>query len=544
MPRPNKNETRSDFIDRCMDDKTLLAEFPETNKRIAAIIGRWDDRIKENAEMNITSLIHNMSQIVDIRMMDGKQYYVAPTIMIVEGVLNNRYYSSEQIAVRPQQWDGRPVIVEHSTDYMGRPKSANDPNEMEKRTVGWLFNTRYEDGKLKSEAWIDPEKCSKVEHGPEILRKLENSEPIEVSTGVWTTDIQQNGEFNGVEYEAVATNLGADHLALLPYEKGACSWNDGAGMPRLNKRKEEMKDKKSLFSVFMEKFGFRGNSVGVRELENDLLEQLRSVHGKGPHETYIWVHDIFPENNRVVFELEREGKSTLYSQTYEIEKERAILNNEDPEQVYMKREYVPVENKQQKTQGDGNMKRKEIIDEMIGNSEHFEESDRENLEKMDQSAFDKIQKLHENSKSLIGKLAEAKKSEEKLEEKPKEKTPVENKDEKGEDKTIRFNSQEEFLAALPDGEFKQEMEEAIEMRANQHKHLVDELNKNERNEFTEDELKAMPLKQLKRLASLAKVPVYNGVQGGERPKTNESKSPKTMAINWANKGEIETVEQE
>ena len=40
--------------------------------------------------------------------------------------------------------------------------------------------------------------------------------------------------WNGKKYSAIAHNFAPDHLALLPDGGGACSWVDGAGMPRIN----------------------------------------------------------------------------------------------------------------------------------------------------------------------------------------------------------------------------------------------------------------------------------------------------------------------
>lgn len=224
-------------LQQCLDDGGKQDECEAKAIRIA------NSQVSANEQaQSELALRHNMSNLVEERTLENKKYLVAPTVMIVEGVLNNAYYPADEIADCPEDWNGRPVLIDHSTTESGMPKSANEPEEREKRTVGWIFHAHYENGKLKAEAWIDPEKCKQVQDGDIVLQRLENNEGLEVSTGLRAKHLQQNGEFSGKEYDWIAMQLRADHLALLPNSKGACSWEDGAGMPRINEAKNQDED--------------------------------------------------------------------------------------------------------------------------------------------------------------------------------------------------------------------------------------------------------------------------------------------------------------
>lgn len=534
LPKPKENEKYEEFIQRCASDDTMNKEYPDEDQRIAVCHSLWK-KIAEN-NVQITSLLHNMSQIIDKKTMEGVEYYVAPTIMIVEGVLNNRYYSKDEIARRPEQWNGRPVIIQHSMDALGRPKSANDPEERNKRTVGWLYNTIYEDGKLKSEAWINPEKCKHVRYGDIILQKLEDNEPIEVSTGVWTTDIQQNGKFNQKQYDAIATNLGADHLALLPFQQGACNWNDGAGLPRINQQKgnKTVKEDKSAFSKLLDSikqnFTFKTNELTVSDMRSDLLKQLEQKYDKEDENAFL--HDILPDKKNVVFELQNSENSRLFKANYDVESGRAILRDDNPVEVYLKTEYVSlnrssnninINDKEKRT-----MDKNEIIGHLIENTEQYDEKDREDLGKLSDSILAKIK---EDADKAV-KANEKDPKQNKQSNEPENKEPVKDVEPKQEE--FRFNSEEDLLNALPEGEIKEQMKEAVEIRTNHHNNLVESITKNENNSFTKEELNAKSLNELKNIANLARVSVYEGVQGGQ-PVSNDKKVPDMPKINWNEK---------
>lgn len=165
----------------------------------------------------------------------GRQFLVVPVVMMVEGVHNGSggptLYTQDQLRQFPEAWNGRPVPIYHP-EVNGQFVSCNDPRILEQWTVGQLFNTRFSDGRLRSEAWIDVEKCRTI--SPSTLEMLERGDAMDVSTGVFSEDIAVQGSWNGEAYSAIASNIRPDHLALLPGSVGACSWADGCGV-RANK---------------------------------------------------------------------------------------------------------------------------------------------------------------------------------------------------------------------------------------------------------------------------------------------------------------------
>lgn len=181
----------------------------------------------------------NMSNLIRTETHDGEDYLIAPAILIREGVHNGIYYSANELAKFPEAWDGRPVVVYHPTTLQGRPKSANSPSVEKERTIGKLYNTEWDPtiNGLRSEVWINKKKCRTL--AGDILARLEADRNLDVSTGLFTDDILEEGKWNEESFNATATNFRPDHLAVLPDGHGACSWDDGAGMPRINQQKDD-----------------------------------------------------------------------------------------------------------------------------------------------------------------------------------------------------------------------------------------------------------------------------------------------------------------
>lgn len=182
---------------------------------------------------NIESILVNNYK-VKIKNYEGRKHMVVPVVMMVEGVHSGSkgaiYHSEEELSKNIQSWNGIPVTIGHPKNDKGYI-SANSPEVV---SVGKIFNTCYS-GKLKAEAWIDIEKIGA--QSMEALEYIKQGKALDVSVGVFSDDIEVNGRWGVDEesYVAKATNYRPDHLALLPGESGACSWNDGCGI-RVNRR--------------------------------------------------------------------------------------------------------------------------------------------------------------------------------------------------------------------------------------------------------------------------------------------------------------------
>jgi hypothetical protein len=164
----------------------------------------------------------------------GRPHYVVPVSMIVPGVLNGSrgslLYPPEEIVKNHSAWNGMPLVVYHPFRD-GKAISARDPGVLNARGIGTVLNSRVtEKGILAAEAWIDIERCRKIDS--RIISAIERGEQVELSTGLFTRNdpAPAGATFNGKPYDKIARRYVPDHLAILPDEVGACSISDGCGL--------------------------------------------------------------------------------------------------------------------------------------------------------------------------------------------------------------------------------------------------------------------------------------------------------------------------
>ena len=166
---------------------------------------------------------------------EGREYLVAPVVMLVEGVHNGELVRAKTLAASVPAWNGRPILLDHPDLVGGVPVSANTPSVLADQQIGLVFDARMDgDGsRLLAEAWLDLEKIAEMGGDAErVLNAIREQEPVEVSTGYYAQINQERGDFGGESYAGVQTFLQADHLAILTDQDGACDWGDGCGIPR------------------------------------------------------------------------------------------------------------------------------------------------------------------------------------------------------------------------------------------------------------------------------------------------------------------------
>lgn len=166
--------------------------------------------------------------------LEGRDYLVVPVVALVEGVFNGALHPLSAIKESAPAWNGVPVVVHHPKQD-GAAISANSPEVLEKSSIGRFFNVNVDGSALKGELWIDVAKAKRL--GGDALKALqwlEAGKPLEVSTGFFSRQSSDAGRFGDRDYSGVRTNMLPDHIAVLPGEKGACSWGDGCGAPRVN----------------------------------------------------------------------------------------------------------------------------------------------------------------------------------------------------------------------------------------------------------------------------------------------------------------------
>lgn len=174
--------------------------------------------------------------------LDGDTFLIAPVIAILEGVHNSEFVSFEELAMFPDSWAARPLPIDHPMDVNGEAVTAGSPKVMQDSVIGTFFNivAREDIRGITGELWIDIEKAAEVPGGDEVVRRLQAGENLEVSTAYFTIVDNIPGEWvnpktNQVEkFTSSQFQIRPDHLALLPFDTGACSWKDGCGAPRIN----------------------------------------------------------------------------------------------------------------------------------------------------------------------------------------------------------------------------------------------------------------------------------------------------------------------
>lgn len=308
--------------------------------------------------------------------LNGRDYIVAPMVMMTEGVHAGSngalYYPAKELASAVPAWNHKPIVVYHPVQN-GRNVSAADPIVLDQQAIGLVLNTAW-DEKQRAEAWIDTEAAKRVDG--RVLEALENGKMVEVSTGLFTDNVYEPGEFGGKEYEYVACNHRPDHLAILPDKKGACSIEDGAGLLQVN-------DDGSPWPLHIRE--------QVKIVANIMMSH-GDVHSKLFHEIdrrsggCCYIRDVFDK----WFVYHYNGG--LYKQVYAVKDEVVTLTG-DP--VEVREAYVtvdgalvgnattPLEKENQR------MPKKELVDHLIANG-GYEESDRAALEAMDESKLKKI----------------------------------------------------------------------------------------------------------------------------------------------------------
>jgi len=217
-----------------------------------------------------TQIQTNKSYVIRTETLQEKPHIVVPAIMIKEGVHNGNHgpilHLTKDLALSKDFWNGKPVTILHPQKD-GQNISANSPDVV---TVGRVFNAMMDEDKLKAEVWLDIEKMGQV--SPEALLYIQAGRQLDVSTGMFVDEEIMTGEYNGESYTAIAGNIRPDHLALLPGEDGACSWDDGCGIRANSDKKVKKEDEEEEEEEEIKKKGsgmtrtrFSNNNVNKEE---------------------------------------------------------------------------------------------------------------------------------------------------------------------------------------------------------------------------------------------------------------------------------------
>ncbi len=171
-------------------------------------------------------LVENVRQ----ETLDGREYVVAPVVLLTEGVhcgsAGCLYYPAVELERSAERWNGVELPVYHPEG-----ETARTPQVIAQQSVGRLFGVQYlasPTPRLRGELWVDKVKAERVHPG--LVDAIVQQSHVEVSTGLEGDPIGGPGAWRGERYIAAVGNYQPDHLALLPGQRGACSGADGCGV--------------------------------------------------------------------------------------------------------------------------------------------------------------------------------------------------------------------------------------------------------------------------------------------------------------------------
>ena len=278
---------------------------------------------------------------------EGRDHLVVPVVLMVGDIVvypmhteGGEFVPAKVLAEAPKQWDGRPVVPDHPE---GGTASANEPKVLESQRFGVLFNSRFDDGRLKSQAWIDPLRAAEV--GPDavdVVERLQRGEVIEISIGAWVTLTHKTGSAGGQKFRHQWTNVASDHLAMLPSDdQGACSVDAGcgaspahnaqdnrAGKATLRAAKEEVSVKwTAKISRVLEALGLKASQESGDESVSELMNALhQALRREEP--AFESVVEVFLDTSTVVYAASPEGPIEFFMRKYSMDDGEITLDDE------------------------------------------------------------------------------------------------------------------------------------------------------------------------------------------------------------------------
>ena len=436
--------------------------------------------------MTLQTVTFNMSSSVRTDFMEGKEFLVAPMVMIREGVHQGSngalYYPRNELSKTPEVWNYKPVVVYHPT-MNGYGVSACDVDVITSRKVGVIMNTKFdkETGKLRAEAWLEVDRIHEVDS--RIAETLNSGEIMELSTGLFTDNELSEGEFEGKSYKYIARNYRPDHLALLPDKIGACSVADGAGLLQLN---ESQKDS---LTVNLEKK--LGQHIAIQDVVTSQVVYSQN-------EKLFQVDVSFNDGDFLI------DDESLVEVTKSYSPEISHLKGESQMSAVQK-----------------------IVDGLIANEgTEFSDDDRESLLLLNEDFLQKLQ-------PVVNEVAEA----EVAEEVEVEETETEEVAEVEE--VLENLSVEEYVANAPP-EIRDMLEAGLASHQRDRQALIDVVIANEKNVFEQIQLNEKSISELKGLAALAAkdevvaTPSYAGAAAPSPIQNSEEEAPLLIpTMNWS-----------
>lgn len=470
-------------------------------------------RTNDVQTLKVANAISLENVAMEQRKWDGKDYLVAPVVLLVEGVHNEFYYPAEEMKLTAHLWNGVDVPVLHPQDEEGNFISVTShPKIIEDCCIGRLWNVRYEEGdnthppRLKGEVWIDREKLNKI--SPESF-ELMATDKMEVSTGLIATEDGLSGAWKDESYLSTLSGFIPDHLALLPGEFGACSREDGCGI-RANKFTKGA-DRLAKLDLFLNEslkkieLNFLSNKESFGQVKEAIQAKLNGMDqpNKQPVPLFHYLESTY--DDYFIYEVMGSDGNGLFKLNYTINENGEAEFSGDPVPIKRVQSYEEIKTNKRRTKSMSNGKEccAELIDALIANEATQYTEDHRGM-------------LEELPEDVLKVMAEVPKVE-----KEEETDPT--------DETVTEPSNEEAIQAAVEKRIANDpiMQEQKRLYDQKKESLIQGLLANKRNEFTEEELKAKDIRELERLSSLAQVdPDYSMNVASQAEEKIENEMPK------------------
>ena len=172
------------------------------------------------------------SFVID-KLREDDEHLIVQAVITMEGVHNGAYKAAKEILAAADMAKGRYVTFGHPDTIVvtHRNQIRGHMENVRTRTVKRdIDNKAHELPQLLCDLYVCKKRAKKAE-----LDKIRKGEVTDNSIGYWCKDTAKSGEFLGVKYNSVETDILIDHTAILFGEKGACECReDGTGCGLLN----------------------------------------------------------------------------------------------------------------------------------------------------------------------------------------------------------------------------------------------------------------------------------------------------------------------
>lgn len=308
----------------------------------------------------------------------GEEHIVIPCIALVGDEVvygmnaeGPEFIPAEELEFSTLGWSGRPVLYDHPTNST---MTANEPATLETMSFGQIFHPRFEDGKLKVEAWCNRRRAKEIGQ-EELMESIEAGEVIELSVGAIISIERKNGIApNGKQFQGIWRDVQSDHLAVgLSGSQGACNLEMGCGANRVLKSgnnartmramrgeidmgdqpkpetsAEGSKPSQSRLQKILSFASrvFRSNTEDEGLSDFDLRSRLWDVlYSIEP--AFSGIEDVYQDSSTVRYITNPtypEHKMYLWRRTFDVAEDGAVTVNDDREEVDFAVNYIYLAN--------------------------------------------------------------------------------------------------------------------------------------------------------------------------------------------------------